>query len=165
MTNTIILNQETMSSIYAFAKTNKVNSNKVVDLILSIGQYNATSVSAEAQEIINSFAKEHKVSKTKITDLAAQVALASGKAVVSAKARVGRSANGSTIELRQKIVECSSEIKNVSIKDVASKFGADEVVVRTTIKFLENNGFITRTGLKDKEPGVRGKKEILYSAV
>lgn len=165
MTNTIILNQETMSSIYAFAKTNKVNSNKVVDLILSIGQYNATSVSTEAQEIINAFSKDHKVSKVKITDLAAQVAVASCKAVVSTKARVGRSASSETISLRTKIVESASEIKNVTIKDVASRFGVDEVTARSTLKFLENTGFVSRSGLKDKEPGVRGKKEILYSAV
>ncbi len=165
MSKTIILNQAAMSHIYAFSKANKMSSMKVINLVMGVGLYTNTSVNAVAAKLIQDFTKANKVSNAKVTDLVEQITAAQAIERVISKPVVGKTASEAKRDLRKQIITNINKMDHVTIKDVAAMFGAEEMDARATINYLEKNNMFARVGLKDKEPGVRGKKEILWSAV
>ena len=123
-----------------------------------------TNLTASALEIIAAFSKANKVSKVKITELAEQlVATVEVQQVVRDTRNAGRKASATVLTLRKMMEEQKEEIINMTAKEVAAKFGVDTIEANNTLRFLEKTGMFVRTGLKDKEAGVRGKREVLWS--
>ena len=125
-----------------------------------------TNLTASALEIIAAFSKANKVSKVKITELAEQlVATVEVQQVVRDTRNAGRKASATVLTLRNMMAENKEEIINMTAKEVAAKFGVDTIEANNTLRFLEKTGMFARVGLKDKEPGVRGKREVLWASV
>ena len=125
-----------------------------------------TNLTASALEIIAAFSKANKVSKVKITELAEQlVATVEVQQVVRDTRNAGRKASATVLTLRKMMEEQKEEIINMTAKEVAAKFGVDTIEANNTLRFLEKTGMFVRVGLKDKEPGVRGKREVLWASV
>ena len=125
-----------------------------------------TNLTASALEIIAAFSKANKVSKVKITELAEQlVATVEVQQVVRDTRNAGRKASATVLTLRKMMEEQKEEIINMTAKEVAAKFGVDTIEANNTLRFLEKTGMFARVGLKDKEPGVRGKREVLWASV
>ena len=125
-----------------------------------------TNLTATALEIIAAFSKANKVSKAKITELAEQlVATVEVQQVVRTNPNAGRKASETVLALRKMMEEQKEEIVNMTAKEVAAKFGVDTIEANNTLRFLEKTGMFARVGLKDKEPGVRGKREVLWASV
>ena len=123
-----------------------------------------TNLTASALEIIAAFSKANKVSKVKITELAEQlVATVEVQQVVRDTRNAGRKASATVLTLRKMMEEQKEEIINMTAKEVAAKFGVDTIEANNTLRFLEKTGMFARVGLKDKEAGVRGKREVLWS--
>ncbi len=124
-----------------------------------------TNLTASALEIIAAFSKANKVSKVKITELAEQlVATVEVQQVVRDTRNAGRKASATVLTLRNMMAENKEEIVNMTAKEVAVKFGVEPIEANNTLRFLEKTGMFARVGLKDKEPGVRGKREVLWSS-
>ena len=126
---------------------------------------NTTSnLTATALELIAAFSKANKVSKAKVTELAEQlVATVEVQQVVRDTRNAGRKASATVMALRNMMAENKEEIVNMTAKEVAVKFGVEPIEANNTLRFLEKTGMFARVGLKDKEPGVRGKREVLWS--
>lgn len=125
-----------------------------------------TNLTASALEIIAAFSKANKVSKVKITELAEQlVATVEVQQVVRDTRNAGRKASATVLTLRNMMAENKEEIVNMTAKEVAVKFGVEPIEANNTLRFLEKTGMFARVGLKDKEPGVRGKREVLWASV
>ncbi len=125
-----------------------------------------TNLTATALEIIAAFSKANKVSKAKITELAEQlVATVEVQQVVRTNPNAGRKASETVLALRKMMEEQKGEIINMTAKEVASKFGCDVQEANNTLRFFEKSGIFMKVGLKDKEPGVRGKREVLWASV
>ncbi len=125
-----------------------------------------TNLTATAFEIIAAFSKANKVSKAKITELAEQlVATVEVQQVVRTNPNAGRKASETVLALRKMMEEQKGEIINMTAKEVASKFGCDVQEANNTLRFFEKSGIFMKVGLKDKEPGVRGKREVLWASV
>jgi len=123
-----------------------------------------TNLTASALEIIAAFSKANKVSKAKITELAEQlVATVEVQQVVRDTRNAGRKASATVLTLRNMMAENKEEIVNMTAKEVAVKFGVEPIEANNTLRFLEKTGMFARVGLKDKEAGVRGKREVLWS--
>ena len=119
-----------------------------------------------ALELIAAFSKANKVSKAKVTELAEQlVATVEVQQVVRDTRNAGRKASATVLTLRKMMEEQKEEIINMTAKEVAAKFGVDTIEANNTLRFLEKTGMFARVGLKDKEPGVRGKREVLWASV
>ncbi len=125
-----------------------------------------TTLNTTALEIIAAFSKANKVSKAKITELAEQlVATVEVQQVVRDTRNAGRKASETVLALRKMMEEQKEEIINMTAKEVASKFGCDVQEANNTLRFFEKSGIFMKVGLKDKEPGVRGKREVLWASV
>ena len=117
-----------------------------------------------ALELIAAFSKANKVSKAKVTELAEQlVATVEVQQVVRDTRNAGRKASATVLTLRKMMEEQKDMVVNMTAKEVASKFGVEPIEANNTLRFLEKTGMFVRTGLKDKEAGVRGKREVLWS--
>lgn len=121
-----------------------------------------TNLNTTALELIAAFVKANKVSKAKVTELAEQlIATVPHQEIVRGNA--GRKASETILALRKMISEQKDEIINMTAKDVAAKFGVTNVEASNTLNFFEKSGLFTRNGLKDKEPGTRGKREVIWN--
>ena len=124
-----------------------------------------TNLTASALELVAAFSKANKVSKAKVTELAEQlVATVEVQQVVRDTRNAGRKASATVLTLRNMMAENKEEIVNMTAKEVAVKFGVETVEANNTLRFLEKTGMFARVGLKDKEAGVRGKREVLWSS-
>ena len=125
-----------------------------------------TNLTATALEIIAAFSKANKVSRAKVTELAEQlVATVEVQQVVRTNPNAGRKASETVLTLRKMMEEQKGEIINMTAKEVASKFGCDVQEANNTLRFFEKSGLFMKVGLKDKEAGVRGKREIVWASV
>ncbi len=125
-----------------------------------------TNLNIAALELVAAFSKANKVSKAKVTELAEQlVATVEVQQVVRDTRNAGRKASATVLTLRKMMAENKEEIVNMTAKEVAAKFGVDTIEANNTLRFLEKTGMFARVGLKDKEPGVRGKREVLWASV
>ena len=125
-----------------------------------------TNLTATALEMIASFSKANKVSRAKVTELAEQlVATVEVQQVVRTNPNAGRKASETVLALRKMMEEQKGEIINMTAKEVASKFGCDVQEANNTLRFFEKSGLFMKVGLKDKEAGVRGKREIVWVSV
>ena len=123
-----------------------------------------TNLTATALEMIAAFSKANKVSKAKVTELAEQlVATVEVQQVVRSNPNAGRKASETVLALRSLMTEKKEEISNMTAKEVASKFGCDVQEANNTLRFFEKTGMFVKVGLKDKEAGVRGKREVIWS--
>ncbi len=125
-----------------------------------------TNLTATAIEMIAAFSKANKVSRAKVTELAEQlVATVEVQQVVRTNPNAGRKASETVLALRKMMEEQKGEIINMTAKEVASKFGCDVQEANNTLRFFEKSGLFMKVGLKDKEAGVRGKREIVWASV
>ena len=125
-----------------------------------------TNLTATALEMIAAFSKANKVSRAKVTELAEQlVATVEVQQVVRTNPNAGRKASETVLALRKMMEEQKGEIINMTAKEVASKFGCDVQEANNTLRFFEKSGLFMKVGLKDKEAGVRGKREIVWASV
>ena len=119
-----------------------------------------------AQEMIATFAKSNKVSKVKVTDLVQQVLgtveIPQVEKKSSGKPR-GRTASEETVALRENIKAKLLEVKQTTAKELSKEFQVSPVDANNVLKFLEKQGAAVRAGLKDKDAGVRGKREIIWA--
>lgn len=128
-----------------------------------------TTLNTTTVELINAFSKANKVSRAKITELAEQIVAANVIETVEAEPKTrnprGRKASDAILAIRQTIMENMADLKNVTAKEVAARFGIEHVEVLSTFAFFEKSGDFVRMGQKDKEPGVRGRRENIWSSV
>ena len=123
-----------------------------------------TNLNNVAVELIASFSKTNKVSKAKVTTLAEQLfATMPVQEVVKNRGSAGRKASKTVMALRAMMAEQKDQIINMTAKDVASKFGCDTQEVNNTLRYFEKLGMFSKVGLKDKEPGTRGKREVIWN--
>ena len=116
-----------------------------------------------ALELIAAFSKANKVSKAKVIDLAEQLVSTMPVQEIRTNPNAGRKASATVLTLRKMMEEQKDMVVNMTAKEVASKFGVEPIEANNTLRFLEKTGLFVRTGLKDKEAGVRGKREVLWS--
>ena len=122
------------------------------------------NLTATALEMIAAFSKANKVSRAKVTDLAEQLfATMPVQEVVKNHSNAGRKASETIITLRAMMVEKKEVVVNMTAKEVASKFGVEAQEANNTLRFFEKSGVFVKVGLKDKEPGTRGKREVIWS--
>ena len=122
------------------------------------------NLTATALEMIAAFSKANKVSKAKVTDLAEQLfATMPVQEVVTNRGSAGRKASETITTLRKMMAEQKDQIINMTAKDVASKFGFEAQEVNNTLRYFEKSGVFVKVGLKDKEPGTRGKREVIWN--
>ena len=124
-----------------------------------------TTLNTVALELISSFAKANKVSKAKVTELAEQLVATMPVMVSTNRSNAGRKASETVLALRSMMEEQKEVVVNMTAKEVASKFGCDVQEVNNTLRFFEKTGMFAKVGLKDKEPGTRGKREVIWSVV
>ena len=125
-----------------------------------------TNLTATALEMIAAFSKANKVSRAKVTELAEQlVATVEVQQVVRSNPNAGRKASETVLALRKMMEEQKGEIINMTAKEVASKFGCNVQEANNTLRFFEKTGMFVKVGQKDKEAGVRGKREIIWASV
>jgi DNA-binding MarR family transcriptional regulator len=122
-----------------------------------------TTLNTTALEIIATFSKANKVSRAKVTELAEQLVATMPVMVSTNRSSAGRKASETVLALRKMMEEQKDIVVNMTAKEVASKFGVEPIEANNTLRFLEKTGLFVRTGLKDKEAGVRGKREVLWS--
>ena len=122
-----------------------------------------TTLNTTALEIIATFSKANKVSRAKVTELAEQLVATMPVMVSTNRSSAGRKASETVLALRKMMEEQKDMVVNMTAKEVASKFGVEPIEANNTLRFLEKTGLFVRTGLKDKEAGVRGKREVLWS--
>jgi len=115
-----------------------------------------------ALELIASFAKANKVSRAKVTELGEQL-IATVPVQEITRGTPGRKASDTVLALRKMMSEQKDQIINMTAKDVAAKFGVSPVEANNTIRFFEKSGMFIRAGFKDKEPGTRGKREVIWN--
>lgn len=114
------------------------------------------------EQLVAEFAKSTKVSKAKALAFAESV-------VAQAKEEMpkpGRKTTDESIRTRQAIKEMQDVLKgNVfTIKELAEKIEADPVYVNNNIRWLaKHEGLFKVEGKKDKLPGQKGKKELLWT--
>lgn len=122
------------------------------------------TLNATALELIAVFAKANKVSRAKVTELGEQL-VATVPYVEVTHRTMGRKASETVLVLRKMMEERKDEVVEMTAKDVAAKFGVSAVEANNTLRFFEKSGLFTRVGMKDKEPGTRGKREVIWTAV
>ncbi len=122
-----------------------------------------TTLNTTALEIIATFSKANKVSRAKVTELAEQLVATMPVMVSTNRSSAGRKASATVLTLRKMMEEQKDMVVGMTAKEVASKFGVEPIEANNTLRFLEKTGLFVRTGLKDKEAGVRGKREVLWS--
>ena len=130
---------------------------------------NTAALNETAVEMVAAFSKANKVSKVKVTDLLQQVLATIPAQTVEVEKVVpmfvvtSKKTSSAIIALRETMFENLSSVKQATVKELSSRFGAEPSEVTRTLAFFENNGFIVRDGLKARE-GVRGRREVLWSA-
>ena len=124
-----------------------------------------TTLNNAALELIASFSKANKVSKTKLTEFAEQLINTVEVAPVKVAGVRGKKASETVMALRQMMQQKKDEVINMTAKEVSEHFGADLIEANNTLRYLEKTGLFMRAGLKDKAPGVRGKREVIWSGV
>ena len=122
-----------------------------------------TTLNTVALEMIASFAKTNKVSKAKVTDLAEQLFATMPVMTSTNRNSAGRKASENILTLRAMMVEKKEVVVNMTAKELASKFGCDAQEANNTLRYFEKTGMFVKVGLKDKEPGTRGKREVIWS--
>ena len=75
-----------------------------------------------------------------------------------------RQASETILKLRSTFAENMGTIKNVTSKELSERFGATRVEINNTLAFFEKSGMVSRVGMKDREAGARGRKEVIWSA-
>lgn len=143
MTNTTELKTTTVELATEFAKANKVSAVKTVELV-------RTAVETMRDEIIES-------AMIRFSELQEAKQAANVTKTKNVKRRVN------TLEDRMR--QNMADLKNVTTKDISRRFGVRVNQANLTLKFFEENGEFVQVGKKDKEDGVRGKKEVLWSSV
>lgn len=123
-----------------------------------------TTLNTTALEIIATFSKANKVSRAKVTELAEQLVATMPVMVSTNRSSAGRKASETVLALRKMMEEQKEIVVNMTAKEVASKFGCDVQEANNTLRFFEKTGLFVKVGLKDKEAGVRGKREVLWSS-
>ena len=126
---------------------------------------NTTTLNNVAVELIAAFSKANKVSKAKVTELAEQLVATMPVVVRTTRSGAGRKASENVLALRKMMEDQKEVVVNMTAKEVASKFGCDAQEVNNTLRFFEKTGMFAKVGFKDKEPGTRGKREIVWSFV
>ena len=122
-----------------------------------------TTLNTTALEIIATFSKANKVSRAKVTELAEQLVATMPVMVSTNRSSAGRKASETVLALRKMMEEQKEIVVNMTAKEVASKFGCDAQEANNTLRFFEKTGMFAKVGLKDKEPGTRGKREVIWS--
>ena len=122
-----------------------------------------TTLNTTALEIIATFSKANKVSRAKVTELAEQLVATMPVMVSTNRSSAGRKASETVLALRKMMKEQKEIVVNMTAKEVASKFGCDAQEANNTLRFFEKTGMFAKVGLKDKEPGTRGKREVIWS--
>lgn len=122
-----------------------------------------TTLNTTALEIIATFSKANKVSRAKVTELAEQLVATMPVMVSTNRSSAGRKASETVLALRKMMEDQKEIVVNMTAKEVASKFGCDVQEANNTLRFFEKTGLFVKVGLKDKEAGVRGKREVIWS--
>ena len=122
-----------------------------------------TTLNTVALEIIAAFSKANKVSKAKVTGLAEQLFTTMPVMTSTNRNSAGRKASENILTLRAMMVEKKEVVVNMTAKELASKFGCDAQEANNTLRYFEKTGMFVKVGLKDKEPGTRGKREVIWS--
>ena len=122
-----------------------------------------TTLNTVALEMIASFAKANKVSKAKVTTLAEQLFATMPAMESTNRNSAGRKASETVMALRTMMAEQKEVVVNMTAKELASKFGFEAQEVNNTLRFFEKSGVFVKVGLKDKEPGTRGKREVIWT--
>lgn len=115
----------------------------------------------QIKTIVAEFAKANKISKAKVESFAMSV-VAAAKPV-----GMGRKASGDTLEYRKKVEEALTSGKvagQFTTNDLVAVVGGDQNMANNTLRYLKDTkGMVKQVGLKDKQAGQRGRRQVLWS--
>lgn len=108
---------------------------------------------------IEEFSQQHNVDQAILTEFIEKLVPTMKRQQVG-----GRKAADTTLDAREKVKAIMDEIDNVSIKDIATRLNLEFSVVSNVFQFYARNGDIVKVGTRDKEPGTKGRREVLWSS-
>lgn len=77
----------------------------------------------------------------------------------------GRPLADKTLNVRDIILKSKDNIKNMTIKEIATMFGFDTTDTNNAIRFHEKAGVFVKSGVREKEKGQKGRKEAIWTSV
>lgn len=105
------------------------------------------------------FAKKNKVSAAKVEQFALEL--------LSTTKKGGKKPSEKSVEIREKLAKSIKDgdiSGEVTSKQVAAYLGSDIQTVNNAIRYVaDNHGLIKRSGVADKKPGEKGRREVLWS--
>lgn len=114
---------------------------------------------SKIESIVAEFAKTNKVSREKAQNFAV--------AVASATAVGGRKPLTSTVEYRKQVegVLAGGKLGNTfTTVDLVGLIGGDLTTANNTLRYLKDTKqLVKQVGLKDKDAGQKGRRQVLWS--
>ena len=117
----------------------------------------------QALEMIGQYAAEQHISVDGLLDLVKQV-------VAENTSKPGRKSSSNTVLLRQQLSNTTNlllayKVKQYTSKELAAVFEQDQTAVNNALRHLEQYGIWKRAGNAQKEPGKRGRTEVIWEIV
>lgn len=114
---------------------------------------------SKIENIVAEFAKTNKISREKAKNFAV--------AVATAVAANGRKPQASTVEYRKQVegVLVSGKLGNTfTTVDLVGLIGGDLTTANNTLRyFKDTKQLVKQVGLKDKDAGQKGRRQVLWS--
>lgn len=122
-------------------------------------------MNTQIETIVTEYAKANKINKAKLLAFAEQIADIAGQSKKQSSGKRGRVASENTSALREALREAIKATSEAfTVKDLQAKIGGSYVDVSNGLRFLAEKEKLAKViGKVDKEPGVRGKKPLLWS--
>lgn len=120
----------------------------------------------QIENMVAEYAKANKINKAKLMGFAEEiVALADVKQKKESSGKRGKPVSQETIALREALRDAiKSTSEAFTVKDMHKKLGGEYVSISNAVRFLaEKEQLLKVVGKADKEPGIRGKKPLLWA--
>lgn len=114
-------------------------------------------------EMIGQYAAKQNIGVDGLLDLVKQV-------VAENSSKPGRKSSSNTVLLRQQLSNTTNlllayKVKQYTSKELAAVFEQDQTSVNNALRHLEQYGIWKRAGNAQKEPGKRGRAEVIWEIV
>lgn len=115
------------------------------------------ALTAQQIEIINAFASANKINRTKLQAMV--------DAVVNVGPKRGRKMSDESVSLLNNIKAIEDKKETFTTKQLAARFGAQQVYVSNALNRLEKDKIVVRVGVAERAPGQRGKNATVWAFV
>jgi hypothetical protein len=114
-------------------------------------------------EMIGQYAAKQNIGVDGLLDLVKQV-------VAENSSKPGRKSSSNTVLLRQQLSNTTNlllayKVKQYTSKELAAVFEQDQTAVNNALRHLEQYGIWKRAGNAMKQPGKRGRAEVVWEIV